>query len=92
MADGRRPEELLVFPCDYQFKVFTDRADVGVFRRTMIERARGVVGGSRLSVSERKSSRGRYTCFTMTVAVASRQQVDGVYQALRCLEGVCYLL
>ncbi len=92
MTEHERPEELLSFPCDYQFKVFTDRTDTGAFRRRMVETARNVVDDCRPSVAERSSSRGRYTCFTMTVRVGSRRQIDGIYRMLRCLEGVCCLL
>ncbi|GAB4168954.1 MAG: DUF493 family protein YbeD [Geothermobacteraceae bacterium] len=92
MADKGSPLDLLEFPCRYPFKVFTDRRDMSVFEQEMSSCAAAVVGPNAAELSRRASSRGTYTCVTMTVAVEARSQIEALYSSLRRLQGVCYLL
>ncbi|RMF46839.1 MAG: DUF493 domain-containing protein [Deltaproteobacteria bacterium] len=92
MTDKGSSLDLLEFPCRYPFKVFTDRRDLTVFEQEVHSCAAAVVGPEAAELSRRASSRGTYICVTMTVEVNTRSQIEALYDSLRSLRGVCYLL
>ena len=91
MTDRLPPEELLEYPCTYEYKAFGPAAD-----EAFVDRVRQVVGGFVAvggdSVRTRLSSGGRYQCVSVLVRLESGRQLNDIYTALRTVEGLCYLL
>jgi len=91
MADRRAQEELLTYPCVYEYKVFGPASD-DRFVDTVLLAVNRVVPATRDAVRTRQSSGGRYQCVTVLVRLETGGQLSQIYDHLRALEGVCYLL
>lgn len=92
MSETPSPFDMLEFPCPYSFKVFTDRRDHTRFEEEMTTCAMQIAGTEPPEFRRRASSAGNYTCFTMTIQARGKDQIVAIYQSLRRLPGVCYLL
>jgi putative lipoic acid-binding regulatory protein len=86
------PDELLVFPCTYQFKVFAAATDDDAFARTVRLAVSQVVPVGRDQLRTRLSSGGRYQCVTVGVHLENSTQLTAIYVNLRGIDGVRYLL
>ena len=91
MADRRTQEELLTYPCVYEYKVFGPAADKR-FAATVLAAVNRSVPVTRDAVKTRQSSGGRYQCVSVSVRLENGGQLSAIYDNLRTLEGVCYLL
>ncbi|RME37697.1 MAG: DUF493 domain-containing protein [Deltaproteobacteria bacterium] len=92
MAEKTSPFDLMEYPCAYSFKIFTNRRDLAEFEVEMTDCARQCADSGPPEFQRRSSSAGNYTCFTMTIQVQGKGQIEALYQSLRRLHGVCYLL
>ena len=91
MTGRRAPEELLEFPCTFEFKAFGDAADEGFAETVRLAVSRVVpVGADALRI--RLSSGGQYQCVTVLVRLETGAQLAGIYAILRGIEGLRYLL
>ncbi len=84
-------EETHSFPCPYQFKVIGDNSEEFVARVAQV----GVnVGGSEAEpeISTRESSSGNYVSVTMQLEVEQAEMILDVYDGVRELEGVRFVL
>lgn len=74
-------ESLLTFPCDFTIKVFgyaTDEFEAAVL--SIINKH--VANASDCTHQSRPSSNGKYSALNITVHVASKEQLDGIYRDL----------
>jgi putative lipoic acid-binding regulatory protein len=83
MTDESLPpgESLLKFPCDFTLKVFglkSDEFEAAVL--TIVHQHAPNFSDRALQV--RDSKNGKYCALNITVYVESREQLDGIYQAL----------
>lgn len=80
-AIGDRRDTLLEFPVDFPIKVICEshpdavEAVVGIARNAVLDAAH-------VAVNTRPSRNGRYVGVTLTVFVASQDQLDALYVAL----------
>lgn len=86
------PEELLDFPCDYEFKAFGAADGEEIFLNSVKEAVGQVVPVSRHALRVRRSSGGRYQCVTVLVRLHNGDQLKAIYQQLRQIPGLKYLL
>ena len=86
------PEELLEFPCDYLFKAFGGNDPDGVFQRAVRAAVDAVTPVSMDAVKLSRSAGGTYLCVTVMVRLHNFQQLEAVYNALRRVQGLRYLL
>ena len=91
MAERRSPDELLTFPCHYEFKAFGAAADAG-FQAAVIDGVARIVAVNREAVRTRLSSGGRYQCVTVQVRLENSTQLSAIYAILREIKGMAYLL
>lgn len=91
MADRRHPDELLSFPCRYEFKAFGLAADEA-FAEAVRQAVCQVIPVGRESLRTRTSSNGAYQCVTVLVHLENSAQLTGIYAMLRNVDGVRYLL
>lgn len=81
----------MTYPCVYEYKVFGPAAD-DRFVDSVLAAVSRAVPVTRDALRTRRSSGGRYQCVTVLVRLESGGQLSQVYDHLRTLEGVCYLL
>lgn len=91
MADRRAQQELLTYPCVYEYKVFGLVAD-DRFVDAVLAAVSRVAPVTREAVRTRRSSAGRYQCVTVQVRLETGEQLSQIYDHIRALAGVCYLL
>ena len=91
MAGKHSPDELLSFPCHYEFKAFGPVADE-MFADTVRQAVGQVVPVCQDAVRIRFSAGGRYQCVTVLVRLENSVQLSRIYAILRKIEGICYLL
>ena len=85
-------QELLEFPCHYEFKAFGPGGDDSQFDEQVLVAISTVVQASRQAMKTRTSSGSKYQCVSVLVTVQNRPQLEAVYAALREIEGLKYLL
>jgi len=90
MTDKGNPEDLLEFPCHYQFKA------VGVagepFKNAIVAAASQHVSVSADAVCSRPSGKGTYQSVSVMVTLHSYQQLTCIYAEMRQVEGLKMLL
>jgi putative lipoic acid-binding regulatory protein len=87
------PEELVDFPCHYEFKAFAEAAADDDAFAVNVHRAVGrVVPVARDQLRIRLSSGGRYQCVTVCVRLDNSRQLHDIYVNLRAVSGLRYLL
>lgn len=91
MTGRHNIDELLSFPCHYEFKAFGQAADA-MFADTVRRAVDQVVPVGRDAVKIRLSKGGRYQCVTARVRLENSVQLTDIYANLRQLEGLCHLL
>jgi putative lipoic acid-binding regulatory protein len=91
MAASHNLDELLSFPCLYEFKAFGETADEQ-FRDNVCRAVSRVVPVGEDAMRSRSSSGGRYQCLTVLVRLENSTQLEQIYVMLRSVEGLRYLL
>jgi len=86
------PEELLEFPCDYLFKAFGPNDPDGFFAQSVRSAVAAVVPVSVDAVKLNRSANETYLCVTVLVRLYNYGQLAAIYNALRQVEGLRYLL
>lgn len=86
------PDELLTFPCHYEFKAFAAVDGDDDFAETVLRRVAAVVPVSHDQLRIRLSSGGRYQCVTVCVQLENSTQLTEIYANLRRIDGLRYLL
>ncbi len=84
------PEDLLDFPCCYQFKAI-GRAD-NSFRDGIIAAVAQFTVVGEDSIMSRPSGKGGYQALSLSVIVDNYQQLTDIYAAMRQVEGLKLLL
>ncbi|MBM3342450.1 MAG: DUF493 domain-containing protein [Betaproteobacteria bacterium] len=80
MADEAQPS-LLEFPCDFPLKIIGfQRAGYAQAVLEVVRRHAPDYDGAQMQM--RPSSKGKYLSLTCTIRATSREQLDGLYQAL----------
>ena len=85
-------DELLEFPCHFEFKAFGPGDDDETFLLKVQDAIGTVVPVARQAMKSRPSSAGRYQCMSALVTVQNRAQLEAVYAALRTIDDLKYLL
>ena len=92
MKLGSPAQDLLEFPCHFEFKAFGPGDDDETFLAKVINAASSVVPVSRQATRSRSSSAGKYQCVSVLVTLQNRAQMEAVYAALRQIDDLKYLL
>ena len=92
MTCADSPQELITFPCHFEFKAFGPGGDESRFLDKVLEAVSTVVQVSRQASRCRPSSGGKYQCVTVLVTLQDRSQLERVYAALRNIDDLKYLL
>ncbi|MFU8804891.1 MAG: YbeD family protein [Bradymonadaceae bacterium] len=80
-----------VFPCTYVYKVIGENSAEFIAR--VVQAAVHVVGDAGdLSVATRESSGGKHLAVTLTVGVVDAETVLDIYEMLRIVDGVRFML
>lgn len=83
-------EELMEFPCDYTFKAFG--TNDSAFPLGVKKAVETVVPVSLDAMKSKVSGKGTYVSISVLVRLENYDQVKSIYQALRQVEGLKYLL
>ena len=86
------PQELLTFPCHFEFKAFGPNDDEDVFLDKVQKAVCRVVPVSRQAMKSRSSSGGKYQCVSVIVSLQDSSQMEAVYASLRSIDDLKYLL
>lgn len=85
--------DLLEFPCDHVFKAFGPGTDGGVtFSAKVHQAVCEVVVVPLDSLKLRQSRQSGYVCVSVVVRVVNADQVEGIYSAIKRVEGLLFLL
>lgn len=85
--------ELMDFPCDHVFKAFGPGTEGGTsFTANVHQAVCEVVAVPLDALRSRQSSQSGYVCVSVVVRVVNADQVEGIYSALKRVEGLMYLL
>ncbi|MCK9171980.1 MAG: YbeD family protein [Desulfuromonas sp.] len=80
------------FPCDYLFKAFGPATAEASFADRVHAAVNRVTCVSRDALRLRHSRQGSYLCVSIVVYLHNEQQRQRIYQQLRAVEGLKYLL
>lgn len=86
------PEELLEFPCDYVFKAFGVNDPAGEFIQAVRTAVCEVLPVPLDAIKVNRSANGTYISVTILIRLHDFQQLATIYNALRRVEGLKYLL
>jgi putative lipoic acid-binding regulatory protein len=92
MSRAPSKQELLEFPCHFEFKAFGPGDEDETFLIKVLNAISTVVPVSRQAMKSRQSSAGRYQCVSALVTLHNRTQLEAVYTALRTIDDLKYLL
>lgn len=92
MMSSDSPQELLDFPCHFEFKAFGPGGEDSPFFGQVEAAVSSVVQVSRQAMKARPSSAGKYQCVSVLVTLQSRLQMEEIYAELRKIDGLKYLL
>ncbi len=92
MMHSGSPQELIEFPCHFEFKAFGPGGDDSRFDDQVLAAISTVVLASRQATRTRASSGGKYQCVSVLVTLQNRDQLEAVYAALRQIDDLKYLL
>ena len=92
MTCADSPQELITFPCHFEFKAFGPGGDESRFLDKVLAAVSTVVQVSRQASRSRPSSGGKYQCVTVLVTLQDRSQLERVYAALRNIDDLKYVL
>ena len=86
------PDDLLTFPCAYEFKAFGMADEDDRFLMAVQAAVSQVVPVTREAIKTRLSSAGKYQCVTVVLLLQNSTQLKSIYHTLRQIEGLKYLL
>lgn len=92
MTSPDSPQELIEFPCHFEFKAFGPADPDRRFDEQVLSAVCNVVQASRQAMRSRASSGGKYQCVSVLATVQNRSQLEAVYAELRKIEDLKYLL
>lgn len=92
MTSSGSPQELIEFPCYFEFKAFGPGGVESRFDDQVLAAVSTVVQASRQAMRSRPSSGGKYQCVSVLVTLQNRPQLEAVYAALREIDDLKYLL
>lgn len=90
MMDKQNPEDLLEFPCHYQFKSVGVTGDS--FQQAVVAAIGQHVTVATDSVRSKPSGKGNYQSVSVLVTLYSYQQLTSIYAELRKIKGLKMLL
>jgi len=90
MADPPKPEDLLEFPCHYQFKAVGQAGES--FRQAIVAAVERHAAVSQDAVRCRPSGKGNYQAVSVLVTLHSYQQLTSIYADMRQVPGLKLLL
>lgn len=85
-------QELVDFPCHFEFKAFGPGGEASAFFDQVNAAVATVVPVSRQAMKSRPSSTGKYLCVSVLVSLQNRQQMEKIYAELRKIDSLKYLL
>jgi putative lipoic acid-binding regulatory protein len=88
--DRQKPEDLLEFPCHYQFKAVGRAGDV--FYRGIVDAVGKYADVSRDSIRCRPSGKGTYQAVSILVTLHNYQQLTDIYAEMKKTPGLKMLL
>jgi len=90
MADKQNPEDLLEFPCHYEFKAVGMAGED--FMRGVVAAASQHVAVPADAVRSKPSGKGTYQSVSVFVTLQNYQQLTSIYTEMRKVEGLKMLL
>lgn len=90
MNDKKKPEELLEFPCHYQFKAVGLAGDP--FKQAIVDAVGCHASVSQDGVKSRPSGRGTYQSVSVLVTLHNYEQLTSIYAQMRQVDGLKMLL
>ncbi|MFA7536360.1 MAG: DUF493 domain-containing protein [Desulfuromonadales bacterium] len=90
MTDRSRIDELVQFPCDFEFKAFGPNG--AIFPEAVRTAIDNLVPVPRDAIRIRSSAQSSYICVSVLVRLHNARQIEDIYAALRRVEGLKYLL
>lgn len=90
MNDKKKPEDLLEFPCHYQFKAVGLAGEP--FRQAIIDAVECHASVSQDAVNCRPSGKGTYQSVSVLVTLHNFQQLTSIYAEMRQVDGLKMLL
>lgn len=88
--DRQRSEDLINFPCDYQFKAVGMAGDE--FKQGIVSAVKKYVGLSSISVSSQPSNKATYQSVSILTKLYSYQQLTDIYAEMKSVPGLKMLL
>lgn len=85
-------QELVEFPCHFEFKAFGPGGADSPFFDQVRDAVSTIVPVSRQAMKSRASSAGKYQCVSVLVSLQNRTQMENIYTELRKVDGLKYLL
>jgi len=85
-------QELIEFPCHFEFKAFGPGGEESLFYDQVEAAVSRVVQVSRQAMKTRPSSAGKYQCVSVLVTLQNRTQMESIYAELRKIDDLKYLL
>ncbi len=85
-------QELIDFPCHFEFKAFGPGGEDSSFFEQVKAAVSKIVPVSRQAMKSRPSSAGKYQCVSVLVSLQNRQQMEKIYAELRRIDSLKYLL
>lgn len=90
MTEKKRPEDLLEFPCHYEFKAVGVAGDS--FKQAVMSAANRHASVSADAVRSRPSGKGTYQSVSVLVTLHNYKQLTSIYAEMRKVEGLKMLL
>ncbi len=90
MSEETRPEDLVDFPCDYVFKGMGPNSEL--FVQQVQSAVNKTVAVSIDGVKVRPSAKGNYVSVSVMVRLHNFEQLKAIYQSLREIEDLKFLL
>lgn len=92
MTSSDPSQELIEFPCHFEFKAFGPGGEDSSFYGQVEAAVGRVVQVSRQAMKTRPSSAGKYQCVSVLVTLQNRAQMESIYAELRKIDDLKYLL
>jgi len=90
MAEGKSPEELLEFPCHYEFKAVGMAGED--FQQAIVAAVKRHANVPADAVRSRPSGKGTYLSVSLLVTLHSYKQLTSIYTEMRKVDGLKMLL
>ncbi len=90
MTEKKTPQDLLEFPCHYEFKAVGVAGEA--FKQSVLAAAKKHVAVSADAVRSRVSGKGTYQSVSVLATLHSYEQLTSIYAEMRKLNGLKMLL